>query len=415
MNTEEALQSYVFRLTELKGTHQYRHLRPWSDEAAPSEGPHSFGFPHCRVDEQPLVNFCSNNYLGLAQHPHLIAASIRATQQYGTGSGASQLICGYYPLLRQLALAVCQWKATEAALVFSSGYQANVSILQALLLPEDWVFFDRLNHASLYDGCLMSKAKLIRYPHRDMEALAKRLAGAPSGVNKWIVTDSLFSMDGSMADLHKLSEIAHAHGALVLVDEAHASGLYGEKRRSGLVEHFQAGQGITLQMGTFSKALGGQGAYVAGPQVLIDWLINRARGFIYTTAPPPGTVAAALAAIEWVQENSDLHQRLWRNVKHLQAQLASGHSTQRAEPNSPWASPTNSGCALPSPIIPWLCGSSEKALEASKLLMEQGFWVQAIRPPTVPPGTARLRICLSAAHSEEQISQLSDALLSLDL
>jgi 8-amino-7-oxononanoate synthase len=350
------------------------------------------------VDGQPAINFSSNDYLGLSSDERLKEAAIEAIRRYGAGSSASRLISGTGPLVLGLEQALAQFKHTEAALVFNSGYQANVGVLQAILEAGDWVFCDRLNHASLMDGCRLSGARWTRYHHLDLAHLEARLNKAPLTARKWIVTDTVFSMDGDYPDLNALINIAERHGALLMVDEAHATGLYGQARSSGLCEQFGVSDRIALQMGTFSKALGGAGAYVAGPQVMIDTLINRARSFIYSTALPPAVIAAACAAVTLVQSDLRPKTRLWNNVAHFeQLACAAGLADRFPHP-------------LKSPIIPILVGDSAQTLKISQTLLDTGYFVQAIRPPTVPPGTSRLRIALSAAHTPQQIEGLIQAL-----
>jgi len=350
------------------------------------------------VDGQEAVNFSSNDYLGLAADQRLKDAAMNAINQYGASSSASRLISGTGPLVIELEKRIAQFKQAEAALVFNSGYQANVSILPAILQPGDWVFCDRLNHASLVDGCQLSGARWTRYRHLDLQNLESRLQKAPPAARKWIVTDTAFSMDGDYPDLNELVDIAERHDALIMVDEAHATGLYGDERSSGLCEQFGVSHRIALQMGTFSKALGGFGAYVAGPQVLIDTLINRARGFIYSTALPPAVLGAALAALQVVQTDQTPKIRLWENVRQFE-ELAQTAGLAHRVP-----------LPLKSPIIPVLIGNSAETMRVSQALLDAGYFVQAIRPPTVPAETARLRIALSAAHTPEQIAGLVSAL-----
>ncbi|WP_373531253.1 8-amino-7-oxononanoate synthase [Vampirovibrio sp.] len=362
--------------------------------------PIDVGGPQVRVDGRLAVNFSSNDYLGLSHHPRLQAAAIAAVQQYGTGSAASRLICGTNPLVVELETELARFKKAEAALVFNSGYQANVAILQAILGPQDWVFCDRLNHASLMDGCLLSKARWSRYRHLDLGHLEEKLAKAPPQARKWIVTDSVFSMDGDFPDLKGLVALAERYQALVMVDEAHATGLYGATG-SGLCQQFGVSERVALQMGTFSKALGGSGAYVAGSRVLIDWLINHARGFIYSTAQSPPVIGAALAAVKLVQSDFTQRERLWQNMATLQRAVVAAGLTHRIS------------VPLQSPIVPVLIGESVDTLRVSDALLAAGYFVQAIRPPTVPPKTGRLRIALSASHTEAQILGLVKALAPL--
>lgn len=366
---------------------------------------------HVLVDGRAAVNFSGNDYLGLSADPGLRQAAMEAIERYGVGSASSRLISGTGPLAVELEQAVADFKQTESALVFNSGYQANVTILQALLKPGDWVFCDRLNHASLVDGCRLSGARWSRYRHLDLAHLERLLAKSPSDARKWILTDSVFSMDGDYPDLAALVALAERASALVLVDEAHATGLYGDERRSGLCEQFGVSDRIALQMGTFSKALGGSGAYVAGDAVLIDTLINRGRGFIYSTAPSPPVLAAALQALEQIRTNPAPTRRLWENVTLLESLLLEAGLAKSG--SSPDDASHRVTLPLKSPIIPLIVGDSANALALSQALLEAGHFVHAIRPPTVPPGTARLRLSLSAAHTPEQIQALVKSLAAL--
>jgi 8-amino-7-oxononanoate synthase len=352
------------------------------------------------VEGVPAVNFSSNDYLGLASDERLKQAAIEAVQQYGTGSTASRLICGTNPLIAELETELARFKHAEAALVFNSGYQANVAILQAILRSGDFVFCDKLNHASLMDGCLLSGANWSRYRHLDLSHLEEKLKKTPAGVRKWVVTDSVFSMDGDYPDLLRLVEIAERYGALVMVDEAHATGLYGTYG-SGLCEQFGIQNRIALQMGTFSKALGSSGAYVAGSKVLINWLVNHARGFIYSTAQSPAVIGASLAALKLAYSTPSLKEQLWRNVACMEEAIRSAGLENRIS------------LPLKSPIVPVLIGESVETLRISQALLEAGYFVQGIRPPTVPPKTGRLRIALSAAHTPAQIEGLVQVLAKL--
>jgi len=393
-STLDPLASYREDLALRKDEGRFRHCK----RVEPVE---SLDNLRVDVEGQSAVNFSSNDYLGLARDTQLREAAIEAIRQYGTGSTASRLVCGTNALAQSLEASVAAFKQAEAALVFNSGYQANVSILQAILEAGDWVFCDKLNHASLMDGCLLSGARWSRYRHLDLQHLEARLKKAPAQTKKWIVTDSVFSMDGDYPDLAALVEIAERHGALVMVDEAHATGLYGEKRSSGLVEQFGLSGRIALQMGTFSKALGGAGAYVAGSRLMIDTLINKARGFIYSTAQPPAVIGAALKAVEVVQQDPGPKKRLWENVACFE------RLTKEAGLNSRLCLP------LQSAIVPVLIGDDRKTLQVSQALLDAGYFAQGIRPPTVPPGTARLRIALSAAHTQPQMEGLVGALAQI--
>jgi 8-amino-7-oxononanoate synthase len=346
--------------------------------------------------DRQFINFSSNNYLGLANHPRLKEAAIAATERFGTGSGASRLITGSMQLHHELEKKLARFKGCEAALVFNSGYHANLGVLTSLLGEGDVVFSDELNHASIVDGCRLSRAKVQVYRHGDVGHLEELLTvgtGFPPSGHRLIVTDSIFSMDGDAAPLKELAGLAERYDAWLMVDEAHATGVFGPTGK-GLVEELlnvgATGRSpLLIQMGTLGKALGSFGAYVAGSRSLIEFLINKARPFIYTTALPPGVLAAALAAIEIVEQEPERCIRLWENVEYLCSKIEEKRK---------------------SPIIPWVVGDSQKVLELSEQLFEAGLWVTAIRTPTVPRGTERLRITLMATHTREQIDQLVKAL-----
>ena len=343
-------------------------------------------YRQCVTVDPGLIDFSCNDYLGLSQHPVLKATAAEAIAREGVGSTGSRLISGSSAAISRLEERVASWKQTEAALVLNSGYQANVSILQAILQPGDWVFCDALNHASLNDGVLLSGARLARYHHRDLQHLAEKLSKAPKDAQKWIVTDSVFSMDGTLADCPALIALAEKLGAQILLDEAHASGVYGESRASGLAEAQGVSGKIHLQMGTFSKALGGFGAYLAGSRTMIETVINRGRGFIYSTALPPAVIAAADAAVQVVQTEPEHRKTLWQRMEQV-------HSRLGVLPH-------------PSHIVPLHVGEESRALRFNQMLKEAGFFLQAIRPPTVPENTARLRLSLSARHTAEQVEAL---------
>lgn len=380
-------QHYQQRLEQFESEGRRRHLR-----AVEPLG----GGMRCRVDGREVVNFSGNDYLGLSQDERLKDAARQATERYGTGSGGSRLISGNHPLFAALEKKLAAFKHTEAALVFNSGYQANISVLQAIAGAGDYIFSDRLNHASLLDGCRLSGAKFRRYKHLDYARLESMLAKTPRDAVKWIVSDSVFSMDGDCADLDVICDLAERYHAFTLIDEAHATGIFGGTNRSGLCEAHGVSQRVTLQMGTFSKALGGFGAYITGSETMIDYLANTARGFIYSTALPPGVVAANHKAVALVQAEPALQKRLWENTR-LFDELSGNMAGLTASPT---------------PIKPVIVKDSDKALRLSAALLEAGFLVQAIRPPTVPENTARLRITLSAAHQPEDIKTLVQTLES---
>ncbi len=370
-------------LQRLKDTGLYRRLRR-VDGAQDST---------LTLDGREVINFSSNNYLGIANHPALAAAAKAAIDRYGCGSGASRLISGNMTLHEELETQLAQFKNTEAALVFNSGFQANSGILATLVGEGDVIFSDALNHASIIDGCRLSRATTQVYGHCDLDQLAGQLELAPSGARKLIVTESIFSMDGDQAPLVGIVELAEKFDAMIMVDEAHATGIFGANG-AGVVAKLGLAERVTVQMGTLGKALGGFGAYVAGSSGLRDLLINRCRSFIFTTALPPAVMAMALAALELVNQEPQRRAALWDNCRRLNQGL------------------TKLGFALgssESPILPLMVGDAKKCMALSARLLECGVFAQGIRPPTVPPGTSRLRITLMATHTDEQIDRALSA------
>lgn len=339
------------------------------------------------IDGARVLALCSNNYLGLANHPALVAAATRAAATYGVGAGASRLISGSLAIHRDLEARLARFKHTEAAVLFPTGYHANVGAITTLVRRGDAVFSDQLNHASIIDGCRLSGAEVHVYPHADADALDALLARTTAR-RRLVVTDSVFSMDGDHAPLREICRVAAARDAMVMVDEAHATGVEGPTG-AGLVEALDLGDAVTVQMGTLGKALGVAGAFVAGSAALIALLVNRARSLIYTTALPPPVVAAVDAALDVVAREPERRARLATIAATLRARLA----------ELGFEIPPGAG-----PIIPVITGSSERALAWSRGLLERGVFVQAIRPPTVPEGTARLRVTLMANHTDEDLA-----------
>ena len=346
------------------------------------------------ISGRELSNFSSNDYLGLAAHPALAEAMSRAASRWGGGSTASRLICGTTAEHADLEEELAAVKGTEAALVFSSGVAAATGTIPALVRRGDVVILDKLAHACLIDGARASGAKMRVFPHNDLEKLESHLKWAlethPSG-KILIVTESVFSMDGDLAPLKEIVELKEKHGALLFLDEAHAVGVRGAGAQ-GLAGELGLGDRIEIQMGTLGKALGVSGGYIAGSRTLVDFLINKARSFVFSTAPSPAVAAACRAALRIVhsQEGDVLRARLRENLRCLSAGLNMGE--------------------LPSAIVPLIRGSEESALAEAGRLLESGFFVPAIRYPTVPRNTARLRITVSAAHSAKQIQALCKAL-----
>jgi len=334
----------------------------------------------------------SNNYLGLATHPAVKAAACAAIARYGCSSGSSRLIAGHFALHAEVERKLAAFKQTEAALLFPSGYQANVGAITALVGRGDHVYSDALNHASIVDGCRLSRASVHVYPHRDVRALEAELAATPRGGRRLIVTDSVFSMDGDRAPLAALVALARQYHSWLMVDEAHATGVLGA-RGAGLAEADGVAGAIDVHMGTLGKALGGAGAYIAGSRSLIDLLVNRARTFVYTTGLAPAAVGAASAAIELVAAEPERRPALLRNAARLRDGLRALGLDARGDTH----------------IVPVVVGDNRAALALADALLARGVLAHAIRPPTVPAGTARLRLTPMATHTEAQIARVVDA------
>lgn len=345
--------------------------------------------PVLMLDGREVVNFSSNNYLGLANHPALAAAAKEAIDRYGCGAGASRLISGNMTLHERLESRLAEFKGSEAALVFNSGFQANTGLLSTLAGPGDVILSDALNHASIIDGCRLSRAETVVYAHGDVADLERALKKAAPARRRLIVTETIFSMDGDEAPLGAIVELAERHDALVMVDEAHATGLFGANG-AGVVARLGLGERVLVQMGTLGKALGGFGAYVAGSRALRELLINRCRSFIFTTALPPALMAMALAAIDLVECEPERRAALWSNCRRL----AEGLRDLRFDVGE-----------ISSPILPLIIGDAGKCMRLSEQLLERGVFAQGIRPPTVPPGTSRLRITAMATHTPAQIDR----------
>ena len=353
----------------------------------PMAGPQG---PVIRIGGRSLLNFSSNDYLGLAADPRLAAAFAEALRRWGIGAGASRLVVGDTDAHRRLEARLARFEGTEAALLFNGGYPANVGIVPALVGRGDLVVSDALNHASLVDGCRLSRAEVVVAPHAQPEAVARALAGHPAR-RKLVVTDAEFSMDGDRAPLRALAEVCQTAGAALLVDEAHATGVLGE-RGAGLCE--LTGVEPDVRMGTLGKALGVFGAYAAGSRSVMDLLVNRARSVVFSTTLPPALCEVATVAVDLLQHDPQLRPRLLRNVQRFVTGVRSlGFA---AEPSSA--------------IVPLVLGSPERALAASAFLREREILAKAIRPPTVPEGTSRLRFALSAAHTGAQVDRALEAL-----
>jgi glycine C-acetyltransferase len=348
------------------------------------------------LDGRSVLLLCSNNYLGLANHPALKEAAIRGVERYGVSSGASRLVSGNMELHEMLEARIAAFKGTEAALVFNSGYAANTGIIPVLAGKGDVIFSDRLNHASIVDGCLLSRARLVRYPHNDMAALRRLLdETSPSG-RRLIVVDGVFSMDGDLAALRELVALKKEYDALLMVDDAHGTGVLGKGGR-GSAELCGVMAEIDIQMGTFGKALGSFGAYAASSREIADMLINRSRSFIFSTSLPPAVLATSLAALHLVDspEGAELRERLTRNANLFRGALkAAGYDTMGSVTQ----------------IVPVTVGEAGPAMEFSRLLLEEGVFVQGIRPPTVPAGSCRLRCTVMATHTLDDLTRTAEVI-----
>ena len=348
----------------------------------------------CEVDGRRMLNFASNDYLNLAGDPRVIAAAAEALSTWGVGSRASALVCGRTTWHERLERRLAEFEGQPAALLFPTGMAANVGTVAALVGPGDVVLCDRLNHASLVDGCRLSGAKLRVYQHTDLSVLERELDKATDARRKWIVTDSIFSMDGDLAPLPKLCDLAERFGASLIVDEAHGTGVFGTQGR-GAAELLDVEHRIAVRVGTLSKSIGTLGGFVTGSQELIDFLWNHARTQIYSTALPPAICAAAVAAIDIIAAEPSRRERLTNASASFRDQL-------RAAGVEPLSGSVG-------PIVPVVMNEPEAAVRVSDHLEQQGFLVGAIRPPTVPRGTSRLRIVVTAAHTNDDLTRLSTA------
>jgi 8-amino-7-oxononanoate synthase len=379
------------RLAAIRGQGLYRELRR-------VDSPQS---PHIEIGGKAFLNFSSNDYLGLANDPILKEAAIKTVEKFGAGSGASRLICGSLAPFHELEEALADFKKTEVALIFATGYAAAIGTICALLGKDDIIILDKLVHASIVDAAKLSGAKLRVFAHNDLNNLEEILIWSrqkKSQSQVLIVTESIFSMDGDAAPLHEIVALKEKYDAWLMVDEAHATGIFGKNGR-GLAEEFGVNSQIEIQMGTLGKALGASGGYICGSRALIGFLVNRARSFIFSTAPVPAAVGAATAAIQFVQsaKGETRRKQLWTHVEYLQSKIG------------------NRKLKISSAIIPILIGDEPKAVELAAQLRERGIFIPAIRFPTVARGKARLRVTLTAAHSPEDVSLLIRALETVNI
>jgi 8-amino-7-oxononanoate synthase len=354
---------------------------------------------HVEMNGRDVLMLCSNNYLGLADSPALIRASVEATERYGTSSGASRLVSGTMALHELLEEEIASFKQSEAALIFNSGYAANTGIIAALVGRGDVIFSDRLNHASIIDGALLSSARLVRYPHNDVPALAELLKRHRGAGRALIVTDAVFSMDGDLAPLRGLVDLKQEYDAMLMVDDAHGSGVLGDGG-GGAAELLGVSSAVDVLMGTFGKALGSFGAYAAVSGELRELLVNRARSFIFSTSLPPGVLGASLEAVKIVRsaEGKRLREKLKSNTERFRALLC------------------EAGFVLPAgttQIVPVLTGRADTTMRFSEMLLEEGIFAQGIRPPTVPAGACRLRCTVMATHTQAELDWAADRITAV--
>ncbi len=342
-----------------------------------------------RVDGRDVLNFCANNYLGLANHPRLREAAKRAIDQYGIGPGAVRTIAGTMRLHIQLEERLAQFKGAEACVTLQSGFTANLATIPALVGAGDVIFSDQLNHASIIDGCRLSRARIVAYAHNDVDDLRRKIAETTEYGRRLIVTDGVFSMDGDIAPLADLYEVAREHDILLMVDDAHGEGVLGRGGR-GIVDHFGLHGKVDIEVGTMSKAFGVVGGMVAGKQVIIDWIRQRGRPFLFSSAMTVPDVAACLEAVDMLEDSDELVTRLWENAEFFRTEMQKlGFDTGLSE----------------TPIVPVMLGEAALAQQFSRELFEAGVFAMAIGYPTVPQGKARIRVMNSAAHSRADLEQ----------
>jgi glycine C-acetyltransferase len=362
----------------------YQRLRVLQSESA----------AHCRFDGKEVINLASNNYLGLTTHPKLREAALEAVRRFGVGSGAVRTISGTMSLHLELEERIAAFKHAKACVVFQSGFAANAGTVAAILGPEDHIISDELNHASIIDGCRLSRAKIHVFPHKDTLAAENILTELDRAAGrKLLISDGVFSMDGDIGPLPGLTAAAEKHGAIMMVDDAHSSGVLGRNGR-GTIDHFGLHGRVQVQVGTLSKAIGVLGGYVCGSRDLIEFLYHRARPFLFSTSHPPAVAAACLAAFDVLEQEPERIQNLWNNTKYFKAGLtSSGFDTGMSE----------------TPITPVIVGEPKLAHELSRLLFEQGVLATGIGFPTVPKGKARVRTIVTATHTQEELDRALEA------
>lgn len=378
------------QLDELRAKGTYFRLRVLDDHQAPV----------CHYDGREVINLASNNYLGLCDDPRLREAAIEATKRYGVGSGAVRTIAGTMKIHMELEERIAAFKGVEACVVFQSGFTANAGTVSSILGKEDFILSDELNHASIIDGARLSRAKIKVFRHKDVahcEELLKEIQHEPG--RKLVITDGVFSMDGDVGPVAALCDLCDRYGAIMMVDDAHASGVLGRNGR-GSVDHFHCTQRVDVQVGTLSKAIGVLGGYVCGSRDLIDYLYHRARPFLFSTSHPPAVAAACMAAFDILEKEPERIERLWANTRYFQEQLSSagfdigGRTTPKSE----------------TPITPIIVGDGRKTMELSRALFDAGVMATGIAFPTVPQGKARIRCIMTSEHTRAQIDQALETL-----
>jgi len=369
-------------LDSLKQQNLYRHLRILEDEQK----------AHTTFDHRSVVNLSSNNYLGLTTHPKLRDKAIKAVEKFGVGSGSVRTIAGTMEIHMELERRLAEFKKVERVVVFQSGFAANAGTVSAVLTKEDVVISDELNHASIIDGCRLSRATIKVFPHKDVDAARKVIKDLPASQRKLLITDGVFSMDGDLGPLSDLCAVAEETGCIMMVDDAHASGVFGRNGR-GTVDHFDMHGRVDIQVGTLSKAIGALGGYVAGNTNLIEFLYHRARPFLFSTSHPPAVAAACIAALDVLMEEPQIIDRLWENTRFFKAGLERlGFNTGMSE----------------SPITPVIAGEGSRAMKLSDRLFEEGVFAQGIAFPTVARDKARVRTIVTATHSREDLQYALD-------
>jgi len=374
-------------LTTLKAQGLYRKLRILEDGQKPTT----------TFDHRSVVNLSSNNYLGLTTHPRLRERAIEATRVYGVGTGSVRTIAGTMDIHMELERRLAEFKQTEAVVVFQSGFAANAGTVSAVLGKDDVVISDELNHASIIDGCRLSRAAIKVFPHKDVDAARTILQSLPAAQRKLLITDGVFSMDGDLGPLPALCDLAEEFGCIMMVDDAHASGVFGKNGR-GTIDHFGVHGRVDIQVGTLSKAIGVLGGYVAGTRSLVEFLYHRARPFLFSTSHPPGVTAACIAALDVLMEEPQIIERLWENTRFFQAGLkALGFNTGMSE----------------GPITPVIVSDGALAMKLSDALFQAGVFAQGIASPTVPVGKARVRTIVTATHTRDELQFALDAFASV--